>query len=189
MFFVMRDGRYEAAEGISFRRFMTDGLREVRPTLDDWSRHLTTLFPEVRLKRVIEVRGADAVPPGLTCSLPALWKGLLYDAGAREAAWQLVAASSHEEREAARADVARRSLAARFAGRRVIDLARELAEISREGLKRIAHAGRRDPDESSFLDPIFEQLELGVSPGQLVLDRWEGEWGRSLDRLIEYARY
>jgi len=189
MFFVMRDGRYEAAEGISFRRFMTDGLREVRPTLDDWSRHLTTLFPEVRLKHVIEVRGADAVPPGLTCSLPALWKGLLYDAAAREAAWQLVAASSHEEREAARADVARRSLAARFSGRRVIDLARELAEISREGLKRIAHAGRRDPDESNFLDPIFEQLELGVSPGQLVLDRWEGEWGRSLDRLIEYARY
>jgi glutamate--cysteine ligase len=86
-------------------------------------------------------------------------------------------------------DVARRSLAASFAGQRVIDLARELAEISREGLKRIAHAGRRDPDESSFLDPIFEQLELGVSPGQLVLDRWEGEWGRSLDRLIEYARY
>jgi glutamate--cysteine ligase len=143
----------------------------------------------VRLKRVIEVRGADAVPPGLTCSLPALWKGLLYDAGAREAAWRLVARSTHEEREAARAEVARRGLAARFAGRRVLELARELAGIGREGLRRIGHAGRRDPDESAYLDPIFEQLELGVSPGQAVVDRWEGEWGRSLDRLIEYARY
>jgi glutamate--cysteine ligase len=71
----------------------------------------------------------------------------------------------------------------------VLDLARELAVISREGLRRIAHAGRRDPDETAYLDPVSEQLELGASPGQVVLDRWEGEWGRSLDRLIEYARY
>jgi glutamate--cysteine ligase len=189
MFFVVRDGNYQAADGISFRRFMTEGWGGTRATLDDWSRHLTTLFPDVRIKHVVEVRGADAVPPGLTCSLPALWKGLLYDAAAREAAWRLVAGSSHEERDAARADVARRGLAARFAGRRVLELARELAAISREGLRRIAHAGRRDPDETSYLDPVSEQLELGVSPGQVVLDRWEGEWGRSLDRLIEYARY
>jgi glutamate--cysteine ligase len=189
MFFVVRDGSYQAADGMTFRRFMTEGWGGTRATLDDWSRHLTTLFPDVRLKHVIEVRGADAVPPGLTCSLPALWKGLLYDAGARDAAWQLVAGSSHEEREAARADVARRGLAARFAGRSVLALARELAAISREGLRRIAHAGRRDPDESSYLDPVDAQLALGESPGQVVLDRWEGEWGRSLDRLIEYARY
>ena len=189
MFFVVHDGRYEAANGMTFRRFMAEGKGGERATLDDWARHLTTLFPEVRLKRVIEVRGADAVPPGLTCSLPALWKGLLYDAGARQAAWELVAGSSHEEREAARGDVARRGLAARFAGRPVLELANELAAISREGLRRIAHAGRRDPDESGFLDSVFAQLELGASPGQVVLDRWEGEWGRSLDRLIEYARY
>jgi len=189
MFFLVRDGRYQAAEGTTFRQFMTDGWGGERATLDDWARHLTTLFPEVRLKHVVEVRGADAVPPGLTCSLPALWKGLLYEAGAREAAWQLVAGSSHEEREAARGEVARRGLAARYAGRRVLELARELAAISREGLRRMAHAGRRDPDETSYLDPVSQQLELGVSPGQVVLDRWEGEWGRSLDRLIEYARY
>ncbi len=189
MFFVVREGRYEAGNGMTFRHFMTEGRSGERATLDDWARHLTTLFPEVRLKRVIEVRGADAVPPGLTCSLPALWKGLLYDAGARQAAWELVAGSSHEEREAARGDVARRGLAARFGDRPVLALAKELAAISCEGLRRIAHAGRRDPDESSFLDPVFAQLELGASPGQLILDRWEGEWGRSLDRLIEHARY
>ena len=189
MFFVVRGDHYEPAEGMTFRQFMKRGRAELRPTLADFDRHLATLFPEVRLKHIIEVRGADAVPPGLTCSLPALWKGLLYDADAREAAWELVRGSSQEEREAARADVARRGLAAHFAGRPVLGIAREVAEIAREGLRRIGHAGRRDPDESSYLDPLFEQLELGVSPGQIVLERWEGEWQRSLGRLIEYARY
>jgi glutamate--cysteine ligase len=85
--------------------------------------------------------------------------------------------------------VARRGLAAGFAGRPVLELARELAAISRDGLRRIGHAGRRDPDETPYLDPIFEQLEGGASPGQIVLERWEGRWAHSLDRLIEYARY
>ena len=189
MFFVVRGHQYHPANGLSFRQFLRDGLGGIRATLADFELHLTTIFPDVRLKQIIEVRGADAVPPGLTCSLPALWKGLLYDAEARAAAWELVAQSSQEEREGALADVARRGLAAAFAGCPVLELARELAEISREGLRRIGHAGSRDPDETCFLDPIFEQLEAGVSPGQIVLERWEGEWARSLDRLIEYARY
>jgi glutamate--cysteine ligase len=189
MFFVVRGGEYHPANGISFRQFLRDGLGGLRATLADFELHLTTIFPDVRLKQIIEVRGADAVPPGLTCSLPALWKGLLYDAEARAAAWGLVAHTSQEEREAARADVARRGLAAGFAGGPVLELARELAAISRDGLRRIGHAGRRDPDETPYLDPIFEQLEGGASPGQIVLERWEGRWAHSLDRLIEYARY
>jgi len=189
MFFVVRNGHYRTAGGMSFREFLRHGFEGERASLADFDRHLTTLFPEVRLKHVIEVRGADAVPPGLTCSLPALWKGILYDAQAREAAFALVADASPDEREAARAEVARRGLAARYAGRAVLDLVRALAEISREGLRRIRHAGRRDPDESGYLDPVFEQLATGMSPGQTVLERWEGEWGRSPARLIEYARY
>jgi len=189
MFFVLRDGRYHATPGLTFRRFMQQGLGEVRATVEDFDRHLTTLFPEVRLKRIIEVRGADAVPPGLTCSLPALWKGLLYDDEARAAAWALVADAPFAVLEAARADVALRGLAATHGGVPVAELARALAEIARDGLRRIGHAGRRDADETCFLDPIFEQLELGRSPGSVVVDRWEGEWGRSVDRLIDYARY
>jgi glutamate--cysteine ligase len=189
MFFVVRKGVYHAAGGMTFRRFLREGFGAERANFADFDRHLTTLFPEVRLKHVIEVRGADAVPPGLTCSLPALWKGLLYDSGARAAAFELVADASHEEREAARSDVARRGLAARYAGRPVLEIAKELAAIAREGLRRIGHAGRRDPDETGFLDPILEQLATGASPGQIVLERWEGEWGRSVDRLIGYARY
>ncbi len=189
MFFVMRDDEYRAANGMTFRQFLREGYGEARATYADFDRHLTTLFPEVRLKHIIEVRGADAVPPGLTCSLPALWKGVLYDADALAAAWKLVADTSHPQREAARSDAARRGLGSEFAGRPMCDLARELIAISREGLRRIGHAGRRDSDETPFLDPLVEQLELGLSPGQVVLERWEGEWGGSIDRLIDYARY
>jgi glutamate--cysteine ligase len=189
MFFVLRDGRYRATPGLSFRRFMQEGFGGTHATLEDFERHLTTLFPDVRVKRIIEVRGADAVPPGLTCSLPALWKGLLYDAASRRAAWSLVADAPFAVLEAARADVARRGLAAAFGEVPVSELGRELAGIARDGLRRIGHAGRNDPDETPFLDPVFEQLELGRSPGSVIVERWEGDWGRSVDRLIDYARY
>jgi len=189
MFFVLRGGSYCEAQGMSFRRFLREGFEGTRASFEDFDHHLTTLFPDVRLKRWIEVRGADAVPPGLTCSLPALWKGILYDARARASAWDLVAHCAFEVREAARADVARRGLAARYGDAPVLDLARELTALARDGLRRIGHAGQRDADESPYLDPIFEQLELGVSPGEIVADHWEGEWGRSVNRLIEYARY
>jgi glutamate--cysteine ligase len=189
MFFIVRNGHYQPANGITFRRFLEKGHGELRATLEDFDRHLTTLFPEVRIKKIIEVRGADAVPPGLTCSLPALWKGLLYDAGAREAARKLVDFSTHDSRVAARSDVARRGLAAEYAGRPILELARDLAGISRDGLRRIGHAGISKPDECGFLEPVFEQLAMGASPGQVVLERWNGEWKKSFDRLIEYARY
>jgi glutamate--cysteine ligase len=189
MFFVLRDERYHSADGLTFRHFMTAGLGDLHATIADFQRHLTTLFPEVRLKNIIEVRGADAVPPGLTCSLPALWKGLLYDAEARAAATELAAGGTHAVREAARMDVARRGLSAEYGGRPVLDLAKELAVIAHDGLRRIAHAGATQPDECSFLEPIFSQLEQAASPGSVALDHWEGEWKKSLDRLIEYARY
>ena len=190
MFFLVRDGAYRPAHTTTFRRFLREGFEGERATLADFDRHLTTLFPDVRLKRgVIEVRGADAVPPGLTCSLPALWKGLLYDAAARAQVFDLVSRFDAETREAARADVARRGLRARYGDLPMLELAQELARLARAGLARLAHAGRRDRDETGFLAPVFAQLEQGVSPGHGVAQRWEGEWARSVDRLIEYARY
>ena len=188
MFFVLREGRFEPAYDMTFRQFLENGRRGERATLADFDRHLTTLFPEVRVKQFIEVRGADAVPSDLTCSLPALWKGILYDETARSAAANLVDATQ-AEREAAVEAVSRQGLAASYAGRPVLGLARELAELARDGLERIGHAHPSAPDESAFLDPIFAQLALEKSPGQVVLECWEGKWGRSFDRLIEYARY
>jgi len=188
MFFLVREGRFEPAHDMTFRQFLENGRGGERATLADFDRHLTTVFPEVRVKQFIEVRCADAVPPGLTCSLPALWKGIFYDQTARAAALNLIDASQ-AEREAASEAVSRQGLAANYAGRPILGLARELAEIARGGLERIGHAGPNAPDESAFLDPIFEQLALGKSPGQVVLECWEGEWERSFERLIEYARY
>ena len=188
MFFLVREGRFEPAYDMTFRQFLENGRAGERATLADFDRHLTTLFPEVRVKQFIEVRCADAVPPGLTCSLPALWKGILYDAKARTAAANLVDANQ-AEREAASEAVSRQGLAARYAGRPVLGLARELVELARSGLERIGHAGPNAPDESAFLDPVFAQLALEKSPGQVVLECWEGEWERSFERLIEYARY
>ena len=189
MFFVVREGRYRAAEGMSFRTFLAHGFEGARATIGDFDRHLTTLFPDVRLKRVIEVRGADAVPCGLICALPALWKGILYDPRARDAAWDLASRWSQEEREAGTEAVARAGLAARIAGEPMLPLARRLVEIAGEGLRRIGAAAGLEPDERSFLEPIRAQLELGKSPGEVVLERWEGDWNRRLERLIEYARY
>jgi glutamate--cysteine ligase len=188
MFFIVREGRFEPAYDMTFRQFLENGRAGERATLADFDRHLTTLFPEVRVKQFIEVRCADAVPPGLTCSLPALWKGILYDATARTAAANLIDANQ-AEREAASEAVSRQGLAARYAGQPVLDLARELVGIARSGLERIGHAGPNAPDESEFLDPVIAQLALEKSPGQVVLDCWEGEWERSFERLIEYARY
>ncbi len=190
MFFVLREGHYRDPGGMTFGQFVEQGCQGERATLQDFDRHLTTLFPEVRLKRFIEVRGADAVPPRLTCSLPALWKGLLYDAEACAAALALGLEWSAPERQALLEDVARRGLAAEAPdGRAVLPLAREVVALADAGLRRIGDAGSESPDESGFLDPVREQLDRGASPGQVIREHWEGDWGRSPRRLIEYARY
>jgi glutamate--cysteine ligase len=189
MYFILNGDRYDPGDGRTFRQFMEGGGPGRKATLADWNRHLGSVFPDVRLKNVIEVRGADAVPSDLTCSLPALWKGLFYDADARAAARDLLGAMSPADLGAGRGDVARRGLAAELAGRPVLALATELVEISRAGLRRIGHAGRTDSDETGYLEPVAALLERGASPGEVVLERWEGEWGRSVDRLIDYARY
>jgi glutamate--cysteine ligase len=189
MFFVLHEGAYRPAEGVTFRRFLAEGHEGRRATLQDWNLHLTTLFPEVRMKQFLEVRGADAVPPDLTCALPALWKGILYDDGACDAAWRLVAGWSFAEREASLEAVARRGLAAKVAGRPVLPLARELLEIARTGLARIGHGNGVEADERRFLEPALAVAERGLSPGEEVLARWEGAWRGAPERLIEYARY
>jgi glutamate--cysteine ligase len=189
MFFVLHDGAYRPVNGLTFRRYLAEGHEGKRATLQDWNLHLTTLFPEVRLKQFLEVRGADAVSAELTCALPALWKGILYDEDALRAAWELVADWSFPEREAALEAVARRGLAARVAGRPVLPLARELVEIARTGLARIGEGRDGEADERGFLDPVLAVAERGRSPGEEVLGRWEGTWRGSPERLIEYARY
>lgn len=192
MFFVVREGRYHAQNGTTFRRLMEQGVPSdegpLEATMADWDLHLTTLFPEVRLKRFIEVRGADATPGPFICALPALWKGVLYDADATAAAWSLVAGWEIEQRIEALAAVARDGLRARIGGVPVLDLARELVSIASEGLRRIHESGATDGDERHFLDPLVERIEEGCSLSDLVLADWESSGG-SPARLLERIRY
>jgi len=189
MFFIVRDGQYFPLRGVTFRSFMQEGYQGLRATLADFDRHLTTLFPDVRLKRLIEVRVVDAVPTDLLCSVPALWKGLLYDAHACRTAFDLVREWGPVEREQAFDAVARRGLRARLGGRAIAELARELVAIAAEGLRRIGHRDTTGHDERVLLDAVQAQLERGKSPGETVVERWEGEWERSPERLIENMRY
>ena len=189
MFFVIRDGAYHAGDGTTFRQFMERGFAGTRPTMKDWDMHLTCLFPDVRLKRIIEVRGADTVPRAHICALPGIWKGLLYDAGALDATWQLLGETTPEALDAGQLDVAERGLRAEMGGRKVLDLARELVSIAGVGLERIFADGFADVSEARFLDPLREQVEKGVSPGEEIAERWHGEWGRDRARLIEATRY
>ena len=194
MFFVVRDGRYTAMHGKTFRRFLTRGHDGERATLADWNRHLTTLFPDVRAEaRDRGARRGLPAAPIWPARVPALWKGLLYDAGARRGG--LRAGRRLELARRARGGLRRRGAPrSGGGGQRAATCSiwrRSSLALAREGLARaIAPCRpRREATRRALLEPVAAQLERGKSPGQVVLERWEGEWGRSPDRLIEYARY
>ncbi len=187
--FIVRGEQHVSIGGRSFRDYLKNGHQGSRPTLADWNLHLTTLFPEARLKRVIEVRGADAVPPGLVCALPALWKGLFYDDQALDAALERVRPWSHAQVVDLHARVAREGLSATAPDGPVLELAHELLDLSAAGLARIGACNRRGESEELFLDPLFEIVDRGSSPARAVLERWEGAWAGRVDRLVEYSKY
>jgi glutamate--cysteine ligase len=159
-----------------------------RPSLDDWSDHLTTLFPEVRMKRFLEMRGADGGRWRRICAVPALWTGLLYDQTALDAAWDLVKDWTAEERQALRDAVPKTALQTPFRRTTVLELARRTLAISQSGLQRRALVDVRGTDERRFLEPVEAILSNGMTPAQEMLARYEGEWDRSTDPLFrEYA--
>jgi len=191
MYFVHREGRYLDASGQSFRDFLDGNLPALPgeiPYVGDWTDHLTTAFPEVRLKRFMEMRGADGGPWRRLCALPALWVGLLYDADALQAAWDLVRDWTQEERARLRAEVPRTGLATPFRRRTVRDLARDVLAIARQGLK---NRGRLDgfaETEAHFLDTLDLIVETGRSPADELLRRFREDWGGSVDPVFrDYA--
>jgi glutamate--cysteine ligase len=173
MFFLVRDGVYRPVQGLPFRRFMAEGWEGERATIQDWEVHLSTLFPEVRLKLYVEVRGADAGPLPMSRGLGALWRGLLDDPAARAAAWALVAEHPFSEREALRRDVARAGLDARFGGRPVRDLAVELCRIADAGLARLPGGAGDRP----LLEPLRARAEAGRTPADDLLADFEAAGG------------
>jgi glutamate--cysteine ligase len=191
MYFVHRDGRYIDAAGQSFRDFLAGRLPALpgaRPTLEDWEAHLTTIFTDVRLKQYLEMRGADGGPWRMLCALPALWVGLLYDKLAIEAAHAIVAGWRHDEIVNLRADAARFGLTARIRGRSLREIAREVVEISRAGLRRRARLDRGGSDETGFLTFLDGIVESSRTPAERMLEAYHGRWHGSVDpAFTEFA--
>ncbi|WP_374634244.1 glutamate--cysteine ligase [Paracoccus sp. (in: a-proteobacteria)] len=192
MYFVYRDGKYIDALGQSFRDFMNGRLPALPgevPTLSDWADHLTTVFPEARVKKFIEMRGADGGPWRRLCALPALWVGLIYDGSALDAAWDLVKGWDHETRENLRREAGLHALDAQVGKINMRDLAREVLAISEAGLKARARtgAGGLVPDETHFLNALNESVETGKVPADEMLAKYHGEWAGDLSRI--YAEY
>ncbi|MCC1494433.1 glutamate--cysteine ligase [Cognatishimia sp. F0-27] len=192
MYFVYRDGQYIDALGMSFRDFLKGELPALpgeTPTLSDWADHLTTLFPEARIKKFIEMRGADGGPWRRLCALPAFWVGLCYDQAALDAAWDLVKGWDTETREALRVAASVDGLQARVGDICMHDLAREVVAIADAGLKARARpgAGGLVPDETHFLNALKESVESGQVPADELLGRYHGDWNGDLSRI--YADY
>jgi len=190
LYFILRGGRYMTEmTGLPFRRFLAEGAAGERATLDDWNLHLTTLFPEVRLKGYIELRSADSQPPERMLALPALVKGIFYTPDCLDAAFDLVKHWGFEETLGLYRDVHREALQARFRGIKVLELARELYAIGEEGLRRQGALDEAGRDERVYLERMGEQLDLGRSPARVIAEKWIGEWDRRIARLIEFAEY
>ncbi len=179
MYFVRRNKSYIDCSGGSFRDFLAGKLPQLpgeKPTLDDWADHLTTLFPEVRLKRFLEMRGADSGPWRTLCALPAFWTGILYDQSSLDAAYDLVKDWSAEDRQRLREDVPRLALKAPIGGRTALEIARQALDIAAAGLRARAFSDLISGDESIFLAPLVEIVERGHTAAEAMLSRYHGPW-------------
>ncbi len=188
MYFVYRDGKYINALGMSFRDFLKGELPALpgeTPTLSDWADHLTTAFPEARIKKYMEMRGADGGPWRRLCALPAFWVGLMYDQSSLDAAWDLAKGWDAETREALRVAASEDGLQAQVGNIKMHDLAREVVAISEAGLKARARpgAGGLVPDETHFLNALKDSIETGKVPADELLARYHGDWNGDLSKI------
>jgi glutamate--cysteine ligase len=191
MYFLKRGDDYVDVAGQSFRDLMAGTLASMpgeRATISDWANHLTTIFPEVRVKRYMEMRGADSGPWRRLPALPAFWVGLLYDDAALAAAWEIVKDWTADERQQLRDDVPKLAFKAEIRGRSVLDLARACVTLAQEGLARRHRLDREGDDETQYLDPLQDQISRGVTPAEELLERYNGAWGGSVEPVFkEYA--
>lgn len=193
MYFVFRDGLYIDAAGQSFRDFLDGKLPALpgeRPTLSDWNDHLSTAFPEVRLKSFLEMRGADGGPWSKICALPALWVGLLYDQGALDAAWDVVKGWTIEERQTLRDFVPKMGLNAPIAGGgKLIDIAADVLDIATSGLAARARLNSSGDNETGFLEPLRDVVARRRTPAEDLLAKYHGEWGGDLSRIYDEMQF
>jgi glutamate--cysteine ligase len=188
MYFIIRNGEYVEMHP-TFRRFLREGWGAERATLEDWALHLTTLFPEVRLKRYLEIRSADSQPPEMMLALPALLKGILYERDSLEGAWDLVRPWTWPERLEVYKAAHREGLHARIRRIALVELARELVEIAAAGLRRQNQCNEDGDDERIYLERLEELVRHGNSLGRSLAELWDGPWNRDIGRLIAHTTY
>ncbi|MBX7249248.1 MAG: glutamate--cysteine ligase [Caulobacteraceae bacterium] len=192
MYFAKREGRYLDLSGRSFRKFMDGKLDELpgeKPSIKDWADHTTTIFPEVRLKKYLEMRGADGGPWSRICALQALWAGILYDADALAGAWDLCKHWTLEDRAQLRSDVAKTGLKGIVGGRPIQQVAEELLDITRHGLRRRQRFSGGMVDETGYLSELEEIAESGVTPAERLLSLYHGRWSGDLTKVYEEFAY
>ncbi len=191
MYFIMRDGKFLNTAGESFRAFLEGKLPQLpgeKPALKDWNDHITTIFPEVRLKKYLEMRGCDSGPWRRLCAMPALFVGLLYDDIALDAAWELVKDWTATERQTLRDAVPTQGFKAMIRGRTVRDVARDVVGIARAGLEARGEQGCKGKTEASFLDVLDEAVATGKTAAENLLDLYNGPWNRDVSRVFrDYA--
>ena len=191
MYFIYRDGKYHDVAGKSFRDFLAHklpGFERIDPTLADWADHLTTIFPEVRMKKFLEMRGADGGLWRRICALPALWVGIYYDQTALDAAWDMVKAWTAEERSALREAVPKLGLKTPFRNTNVLALARRMLDISRAGLRARAQKDSVGGTEEGFIEPLFQIAESGKTRAEELLERYKGPWAGDVTKIFaEYS--
>lgn len=192
MYFLKRGETYHDVTGTTFREFMAGALKDNvpkgYPMMGDWVNHIGTIFPEVRLKRFLEMRGADGGPWRGICALPAFWVGLLYDQIALESASDLIAGWTTDEMQALRDVVPTQGLHAEFKGQKLIDLAKEVVGLSRAGLARRERISDIGLDETNYLEPLQETLVSGMTPAEKMLARFNGDWEGDLEQIFkDYA--
>jgi glutamate--cysteine ligase len=192
LYFVKRGATYHDVAGASFRDLMAGKLAALpgeRATMSDWMNHLSTLFPEVRLKRYLEMRGADGGEGRVISAVPAFWVGLMYDSLALDAAWQIVQDWTETERQAMRNAVPLTALETPFRNRTVRDIATEVVALAKAGLMRRANKNREGADESIYLAPVEETLATGKTPADRLLDEYESDWHGDIDKVFTTHAY
>ena len=192
MYFVMRGGKFIDTAGESFRKFLEGKLPQLpgeKPVVKDWADHITTIFPEVRLKNYLEMRGADSGPWRRLCALPALWTGLLYEDGPLDAAWDLVKDWTTADRQALRDAVPREGLKSMIRGRTVQDIAKDALRLARAGLESRNQHGCKGKTEASFLDVLDETANTGKTAAENLLDLYHGAWNGNIERVFRDFAY
>jgi glutamate--cysteine ligase len=177
---------------LSFRDLLDGklpGHGNLRATRSDWVNHVSSIFPEVRLKRYLEMRGADSGPWARLTALPAFWVGILYDDASLDAAWDLVKGWSAQERQKLRDDVPRAGFSAEIRGRTMLDLARECLALAEAGLRRRNFRDSDNRDETRYLSSLQETVARGTTPAEELLEKYNGAWGKSVEPVFTECAY